>query len=401
MLRSRRASNYWRAAAISLDQNLSNIRSTGITSHKGPRVPVDQLFVSYESRIEEAVATIDRSGRISLALVIDSEGRLLNTVTDGDVRRALLARLSLKDTVATLLAIKAKTERPIPVTAPASSLPETLLELMRARGVRQIPLIDAEGHVSDVVTLGDLIPEETRELQAVVMAGGFGTRLRPLTESTPKPMLPVGGRPLMELIVDQLRHTGVQKINITTHFMAEKIISHFGDGSGFGVDIEYVREESPLGTGGALGLIERPTDPLLVINGDILTDIDFRAMHAYHQEHNAQMTVAVRRYEVTVPYGVVECDGAFITDLREKPQLGFFVNAGIYLLEPTVYNYIPLQQHFNMTDLINTLLLQKQTVVSFPVREYWLDIGQHADYERAQLDALNGKYQWIGKDKKS
>jgi len=147
-----------------------------------------------------------------------------------------------------------------------------------------------------------------------------------------------------------------------------------------------------LGTGGALGLMARPTEPVLVINGDILTDIDFRSMHSFHQEHNAMMTVAVRRYEVEVPYGVVDCDGAQIKTLREKPQLRFFVNAGIYLLEPDVYRYIEPNTHLNMTDLIDRLIAEKHTVVSFPVREYWLDIGQHSDYERAQTDAQEGKW---------
>lgn len=388
-----------RVGLISLEPNLADLTAGGIAAHKGPRVPVAELFVPYSAAIEAAVSTIDRSGRISVALVTDSEGRLLNTVTDGDVRRALLARLTLKDPITSLLAIKSKGPHPLPVTAPANAEAETVLELMRARGVRQIPLVDPEGHVCDIITLGDLITEEPRALQAVVMAGGFGTRLRPLTEHIPKPMLPVGGRPLIELIVDQLRHTGVQKINITTHYQAEQIISHFGNGADFGVDIEYVQEESPLGTGGALGLIKRPEDPFLVINGDILTDIDFRAMHAYHQEHGAKMTVAVRRYEVQVPYGVVECDGPHVRELKEKPHLGFFVNAGIYLLEPDVYDYIPVGEQFNMTDLIDRLLAEQRTVVSFPVREYWLDIGQHADYERAQLDAMNGKWQWTGKEK--
>jgi NDP-sugar pyrophosphorylase family protein len=199
-------------------------------------------------------------------------------------------------------------------------------------------------------------------------------------------MLPVGGRPLLELIIDQLRATGVSKVNVATHYRAEKIVEHFGNGSDFGVEIQYVNEETPLGTGGALGLIERPEDPILVINGDVLTDIDFRAMHAFHTEHDAAMTVAVRRYEVQVPYGVVDCEGARLTGLREKPELSFFVNAGIYLLEPSVYRFIAPNEHMHMTDLIERLLREDETVVSFPVREYWLDIGQHADYERAQRE---------------
>lgn len=312
------------------------------------------------------------------------------------MRRGILGGVKLPDPVTRLITIKAATPHPFPVTAPEGTDDETLLELMQARAVRQIPIVTRDGRVIDVVTLGDLLPEQPRALQALVMAGGQGMRLRPLTEELPKPMLPVGGRPLMELIIDQLRDVGVNKVNIATHYQAQKIVDHFGDGAGFGVNISYVNEEQPLGTGGALGLMQPPDDPVLVINGDILTDIDFRAMHAYHTEHEAKMTVAVRRYEVQVPYGVIECEGPYIRGLREKPEIGFFVNAGIYLLEPEVYRHIPANAHFNMTDLIEILMRDGETVVSFPVREYWLDIGQHADYHRAQEDARSGKWRWTG-----
>jgi NDP-sugar pyrophosphorylase family protein len=288
---------------------------------------------------------------------------------------------------------------PFPVTAPAGAQESALLDLMQSRGVRQLPLTDLSGRVVDVVTLSDLLPEAPHPLQAIVMAGGQGTRLRPLTEDVPKPMLPVGGRPLMEHIIEQLRDVGVRKVNVATHYQSQKIVEHFGDGSSFGVEISYVNEETPLGTGGALGLMAPPEDPVLVINGDILTDVDFRSMQAFHREHDADMTVAVRRFEVQVPYGVVECTGPKLTGLREKPQISFFVNAGIYLLEPTVYQYVPANRHLNMTDLIKTLVSERKTVVSFPVREYWLDIGQHADYARAQEDAANGRWRWIGSAK--
>jgi len=356
------------------------------------RVDTSTLSLRENATVADAIACIDRSARVSIALVVDEQDRLVNTLSDGDVRRGLLAGLRLTDSIAQLLQIKARTPHPLPVTALAGTDDGTLLEIMRMRNVRQIPLVTPFGRAVDICTLGDLIPEVPHALQAVVMAGGEGRRLRPLTDAIPKPMLPVGGRPLMELIIDQLRDVGVRKFNIATHYQAEKIIEHFRDGSAFGVDIAYTREESPLGTGGALGLMEPPTDPVLVINGDILTDIDFRAMHAFHEENGAQMTVAVRRYEVAVPYGVVECDGVRLTGLREKPDLNFFVNAGIYLLEPAVYSLIPPNVHLNMTDLVELLIARGDCVVSFPVREYWLDIGQHADYERAQRDAVNGKW---------
>lgn len=299
--------------------------------------------------------------------------------------------MSLADGIDQLLAIKAMTPFPTPVCAAFGTDRAVLAELMQSRNIRQLPLVSPEGRVEDIVILAELVPGSQQTMQAIVMAGGFGTRLHPLTEDVPKPMLPVGGTPLLELIIGQLRDTGITKINVSTHYKSDAIVDHFGDGKNFGVDISYVREENPLGTGGALGLIEQPEGPLLVINGDVLTDIDFRAMHAFHDEHGATITVAVRRYAVQVPYGVVECNGADIVALKEKPSVGFFVNAGIYMLAPRVHRRIPPNAALNMTDLIDRLIHEEgETVVGFPVREYWLDIGQHADYQQAQVDVANG-----------
>jgi NDP-sugar pyrophosphorylase family protein len=289
-----------------------------------------------------------------------------------------------------LLPIKAATPHPTPVTAPVDMPREMLLPLMETAFVRQIPLLDAHGVPVDVAIRSDFVSQAQLPLQAVVMAGGQGSRLRPLTENTPKPMLPVGGRPLMEFIVEQLRDVGVRNIHVTTHYQADKIMDHFGTGEAFGVDISYVQEEQPLGTGGALGLIKTPTEPVLIINGDILTRLDFQSFFAYHQEHRAEMTVGVRRYDIQVPYGVVECEGALVRTLREKPQLSFFVNAGIYLLEPSVFGLIAPNQHMNITDLLTRLVEANRVVVSYPICEYWLDIGQHADYLKAQEDATSG-----------
>lgn len=353
--------------------------------------PVLDFFVRLDTPVSDVVACIDRSGRVSIALVVDEASRLLNTLSDGDVRRGILAGVRLSDPASALLAIKARTPHPVPVTAPVGTPDDELLRMMQRLSVRQVPLVDASGAVKGIVILSDLLPQVARGLQAVIMAGGFGTRLRPLTESTPKPMLPVRGRPVLEHIIEQLRDTGIRQVSVTTHYQAEKISDHFGDGAAFGVHINYVREDVPLGTGGALGLLKRPDEPLLVINGDILTRVDFRAMHMFHQENHADLTIGVRRYEVKVPYGVIDCDSVNVVGLREKPDLDFFVNAGIYLLEPEVLDYIPSNQHLNMTDLVLRLIETRKSVVGYPICEYWLDIGQHADYTKAQEDALSGE----------
>ena len=342
------------------------------------------LCIGPGTSVREAINCIDRSGRISLALLVDGRGQLVSVLTDGDVRRGILRKIQLDDPVAELLPIKALMPNSEPVTAPVGTDHATLLRLMQQRSVRQVPLVDELNRVVDIVLLRDLLPEVAGGLQAVIMAGGFGTRLRPLTEHLPKPMLPVGDRPLMERIIEQLQQAGIRRINITTHFKPEKIVEHFGNGAAFGVDINYVNEDMPLGTGGALSLMPTPTTPILVVNGDVLTGIDYLQMLDYHQEHQAVMTVAANLHTIKVPYGVIDSDGSHITGLREKPEIRVFVNAGIYLIEPAAYEFIPANGHFNMTELIERLIAAGQPVVSFPIREYWLDIGQHADYERAE-----------------
>jgi dTDP-glucose pyrophosphorylase/CBS domain-containing protein len=337
-----------------------------------------------DASIREVIECIDRSRWIGLALIVDEEDRLVNTISDGDVRRGILAGISLDAPVAELLPIKATTPHPTPTTAPATAEPADLLRIMQENAVRSAPLVDGTGRVVDVVTLQELLPQPAAPVHAVIMAGGFGKRLLPFTEELPKPMLSVDGRPLLERIVGRLRDSGIRQINVTTHFKPEKIVEHFGDGEAFGVDISYVNEDRPLGTGGALGLMPVPEETTLVINGDVLTQVDFRTMLMYHRSHQADMTVAVSQYGIAVPYGVVECEGPQICRLTEKPQLNVLVNAGIYLLEPSVYAFVTNGEALQMTDLITRLLEAGRSVISFPIFEQWLDIGQHADYAKAQ-----------------
>lgn len=348
----------------------------------------ETLCVDEASTVGETVACLDRS-HARIALVVDGERRLVGTITDGDVRRALLANVDLSAPVTVLLARKADTPYARPITAGVGMDRNYYLDLLTTHKILHLPLLDAGQRVVGLVALDEFIPDQMLPLQAVVMAGGEGIRLRPLTDDLPKPMLRVGERPLLEIIIEHLRDTGIKRVNVTTHHRPEKISEHFGDGRDFGVEIAYVPEDRPLGTAGGLGLMEAPQETLLVINGDILTQVDFRAMLAYHREQGADLTVAVSQYGLQVPYGVVECEGARVRRVTEKPALRFFVNAGIYLLEPLVHRFIPCGQRFDMTDLIQCLLDDGRSIVSFPIREYWLDIGDLRDYERAQRDANN------------
>jgi dTDP-glucose pyrophosphorylase/CBS domain-containing protein len=356
-----------------------------------PSADITHLLVRPTDTVEAVMRCIDSSGHYGIALLVESDGRLIAAITDGDIRRGLLMGLTLDAPIVDLIPIKAQMPNPDAVTAPCDSDPATLSCLMQERGVRQLPLVDDCGIVVDVVTLRNLLPEAPPDMRAVIMAGGFGTRLRPLTDDLPKPMLPVGGRPVMEWIVEQMQQAGIRHINVTTHYRPEDIVEHFGDGRAFGVELHYVSEDLPLGTGGALSLIPQESEPLLVVNGDILSRVDYRQMLDYHNEHQADMTVAIIRHEIEIPFGVVECDGSLIRKLEEKPKLNMYVNAGIYLLQPTVYEHVPSGEAFNMTDLIQWLVEAGKTVVGFPIREYWLDIGQHADYGQAQDDVENGR----------
>lgn len=355
-------------------------------------MPVDlsTLCISLDTSIRDAIACIDRNQK-SIVLITDEGRHLLGTISDGDVRRAILAGQNLDKTVSELLTQKTNSLYTKPIIALFGTSRAELIQTMQEKFVRQIPILDDSGRVVDMVSWEDFLPMEDLPVQAVIMAGGLGTRLRPLTEDIPKPMLPVGGKPLMEHIVDQLREIGVHKVNVTTLYKPEKIKEYFGNGKAFGIEMNYVDEDQPLGTGGFLSLLPTPQEPLLVINGDILTKVDFRAMLNFHNENQANMTVAVCQYRIQVPYGVVECDGPKINQLREKPQLNFFVNAGIYLLDPSVFEFVPNNKRFNMTDLIQWLMDAGKCVISFPVMEYWLDIGQHTDYEQAQIDMKDGR----------
>ena len=344
------------------------------------------LFVSLDASLREVLMRSDAT-RHGIVLIVDSNNRLQGVITDGDIRRAFLARIDLDTPVRAFLEQKPARK---PITAPVGAQHAELVQLLRASRVSYIPLINPSGQVEKLVGLEDLLQEDEQALQAVVMAGGRGTRLHPLTTEMPKPMLPVGDRPLMERIIRRLSDAGVRDVSITTHYRAEKIVEHFGNGQQFGVSLSYVPEEELLGTAGGLALMPMPTATLLVINGDILTEMDFRAMLAFHREHAAMLTLAVRQFEVQIPYGVIESDGVHVRQVVEKPVRKFFVNAGIYLLEPAAHQLIPKGEHFDMTDLIKVCLDRGLPIVSFPIWEYWRDIGQHGDYLQAQADISNG-----------
>ena len=349
------------------------------------RKDVAQFCVLPGISVLEAVAKMD-SYKCGLVLAVDDERRLLGIITDGDIRRAVLSGMDFRLPVQNLLDSKAKSGPAQPIFALVDSDPQTYLNLIKQHNIFHLPIVDKDGYVVGLIMANEFLPEGQMPMEAVIMAGGLGSRLRPLTIDVPKPMLPVGNRPLLELIVEQLQRAGIRKVNVTTHYKPELITNHFGDGKGFGVDIRYVKEDRPLGTAGALGLLGEFNSPLLVINGDVVTRVDFRRMMEFHREHRADMTIAVRPYDFRIPYGIVEIDGVLIKRVVEKPVFRKFINAGIYLLNPDVCLMVDNGQPCEMPDLINLLVEKGSRIVGFPVHEYWIDIGEKDQYERVQKD---------------
>ena len=345
----------------------------------------EELLVREDFTIRQVIAAIDK-GTKGIVLLVDEHAQLMATITDGDVRRAILAGTSLERPISELVHSRDHGNSQ-PLTAKVDTFLHEQKEIMERAGIRHLPILDEQRRVVGLTTMEDFHANvEELAVEAVIMAGGIGKRLRPFTDHMPKPMLPIGGRPLMERTIERLRESGISRINITTHYLPEKITGYFGDGRRFGVDLRYVSEDKPLGTAGSLGLVSADERTLLVMNGDILTRVDFKQLLGFHREFGAELTLGVRQYDVNVPYGVVESTEGIVHRLREKPKIGLLVNAGIYLVEPSARRLIPPRTRFDMTQLIERLLEQGRTVASFPVIEYWLDIGKHEDFRRAESD---------------
>jgi dTDP-glucose pyrophosphorylase len=329
--------------------------------------------------IRRAIEVIDRSG-LQIALVVDADGRLVATVTDGDVRRGLLRGVDLAQPVMQVANMQ-------PLSARAETSRHELLELMRRRDVSHLPLVDAAGRLVALEADTELYEEAEKPNWVLLMAGGLGQRLRPLTEETPKPLLPVGDRPLLEIIIDRFVTQGFRKFFIAVNYRAEMVEAHFGDGLRFGAEIQYLRETEPLGTAGALGLIpERPSAPVIVMNGDLLTTINFARIEEFHSQHEADLTLCVRRYTHQIPYGVAEVRGHEVVAIAEKPTHECFISGGIYVVSPAVYDMLRPVRRLDMPELMTQLIADKRRVTAFPVSEYWIDIGRIEDLERARAE---------------
>lgn len=328
------------------------------------------------STIKEALRIID-SGAMKLAIILDENEKLVGTVTDGDIRRGLLGGLSLDDSVEGIIF---KT----PTICRIEDTKERILEIAIEKKLYQIPIVDNNGKLIGIEEVDELLKAKNKSNKVVLMVGGLGTRLYPLTKNTPKPMLKVGDKPILETIILNFKKYGFTNIILSVSYKSEIIENYFGDGSKFGVNIEYIHEEKRMGTAGALSLMkEKLNEPFFVMNGDLLTNINFEHMMDYHSQNNSIGTMGVREYDFQVPYGVVNVDGINIKSIEEKPVHNFYVSGGVYILSDEVLQYIPQNEYFDMPTLFEKIIADGRKSISFPIREYWLDIGRMEEFEKA------------------
>lgn len=340
-----------------------------------------KLLIPQETSIREAISKINQSASSAQTLfIVNEEEKLLGAVSDGDIRRALLAGISLGDSVKPVM-------NSSPCLATSAMTLKEISSLMSLRGIDAVPVVDSKQVVQNIICASDFKIQEKLDTPVVIMAGGVGSRLRPLTNELPKPMLKVGERPLLEITISLLIEQGFRDFFLSVNFQSEVIKSYFGDGSKWNARIRYLEEESVLGTAGSLRLLpDSIKDTFVVVNGDLLTTINYQTLIRWHAGQNSIATICTRLYDFQIPYGVIQSEGNKVTNIIEKPLQQVWVNAGIYVLDPVVLSKIPHNQHYDMTSLLEQLMLEKESVCSFPIGEYWLDIGHKNDLERANLD---------------
>lgn len=340
---------------------------------------IKNLILKPTSTIKEALGKIGQEGR-RIAIVLDEEDKFLGVLADPDIRRGIMSGLDLQSSIKTIV-------RKNPVIAYETSTKEHIVNLALKHDIYEIPILDKEENVIDIQTVSKLLFPKAKLNRVVLMVGGLGTRLRPLTKSIPKPMLKVGSKPILQIILERFVKQGFTNFTFCLGYKSDIIKDFFGNGEKFGAVIDYVKEEKRLGTAGALGLLhDLPNEPFFVMNGDILTEINFDDMLKEHEKKGAKATMCVREYEHQIPYGVVQEENGFVTSIEEKPKQSFFVSAGIYILNAECLQNVPKNEYLDMPNLFTRFIDDNQKVARFKVDDYWIDIGRHEEYKRANED---------------
>ncbi len=344
-----------------------------------------ETLIAPSMTIFQTMKVIDKTS-LQFAVVVDDENKLLGTVTDGDIRRGLLNGLTLESKIQEVM-----NTSPLVVEEGKSIF--YYKEVLRLKNRKQLPITNDQNQVVDIFFLDQVQDVFPKENEVIIMAGGLGSRLRPLTDKIPKPMLKVGSKPILETIIESFRSYGFSNFVLAVNYKKEIIQDYFQYGNSLGVNITYLEENKRLGTAGALSLIHnRPQQPFIVINADILTKLNYELLLDFHIESDSVGTMCVREYNYEVPYGVIKTDNYKLLSIEEKPVQRWFVNAGIYVLDPEVLEYIPKNEFFDMPELFKKLIELGQSVSAFPLREYWMDIGQKGDFEKANVDFGGGLY---------
>ena len=343
-----------------------------------------EVTLKTSDALETAIKVL-HAGGLQIALVLDNKGKLLGTITDGDIRRALLKPYGMDCLVEEVM-------NDSPTTALSSDSSDLILAIMKSGNLLHMPIIDENDVVVGLETLQNLTYDKKYDNPVFLMAGGFGTRLHPLTEEIPKPLLNVGNHPILETILVRIIKAGFHNFYISTHYKSEMIQTYFGDGSAWGVNIQYIKEETPLGTAGAIGLLPKnlPKLPVLMMNGDVLTKVNFEHLLSFHKEQKGIATMCIREYDVQIPFGVVNVEKQQAKSIEEKPIRKFFVNAGIYVFEPELVNKVNPNTHIDMPNLLEMQINEGRPVSIFPIHEYWLDVGHMKEYESAHDSFSNG-----------
>jgi len=343
-----------------------------------------KVTLKISDSLDKAISVLHHGG-LRVALVIDAENKLLGTITDGDIRRALLKHLNMESLVDEVM-------NKSPLVALNTDSVDTIMSKMKSRDLIHIPIIDENNKLVGLETLQHLTYGKKYDNPVFLMAGGFGTRLHPLTEDTPKPLLKVGSKPILETIIDRFIKAGFHNFYISTYFKADMIHEYFGDGSSWGVNIKYIDEVKPLGTAGAIGLLPSnlPNLPILMMNGDVLTKVNFENLLNFHQKQSGIATICIREYDFEIPFGVVNIENQNAKSFLEKPVKKFFVNTGIYVFEHEMISKVKAGDYLDMPTLLEQQITEGRTVNVFPLHEYWKDVGRIEEYQSVNNSFSNG-----------
>lgn len=340
---------------------------------------IDRHIIYEDESVRAALSKLNKLGYDSILFVVDKGNKLIGSLTDGDLRRGFISDLSFEDSL-----LKFIQKSPISITEGKYTLEE--LEDYKNRNFKIIPILNDQGVIIDVLNFR--IQQTIIQADAVIMAGGEGKRLRPLTETVPKPLLKVGSKPIIDHNIDRLISVGIRNIHVSVNYLADQIIHHYTHGEAKGANIMFVKEDKPLGTIGSILLVDNfRHEDIIVMNSDLLTNIDFADFFKAFKESSADLAVAATSYNVDVPYAVMEVDpDNTVLSLKEKPRYTYYSNAGIYLIKKEILKMIPDGEHFDITDLMDEMLIQGKKLITYPITGYWLDIGKHEDFKKAQED---------------